>query len=342
MTSEVNDRIEQSNQALSEAIRKNEPEEWRLAKSIRNQAHKYIEKVKGEYLTSVLSNTRNMWKSIKMVTNDDNCTLPRRLNHEGKLITSTKEIANICMRFFINKIEDIRNGFRNSELDPLMFLRFLIPEADQELNIPEITPDETFKIIKNMKCSNTTGHDGISSRILKLIPDHAAMYFTHAINISIRVGQFPQILKIARILPLSKKDKPKNSTSGYRPISNLHTADKIFEEWIKSHIIKHIKSNNIITEEHHGGFENHSTMTAKAILDYYSTKATDTDDQGVLLSTDLSAAYDTVDHVILIEKLKYYGFKGKELKLMESYLEKRMAYVQIDISKSKIMEFGPY
>ena len=342
LTPEANELIEESNSELTKAIRVNEPEQWRLSKSIRNQAHRFIEKIKGEYLTCVLNNSRKLWKSIQVVTNDDNATLPRRINFEGRTINSSKEIANICMKYFINKIESIRNRFKNSELDPLMFLRFLIPEADQELKIPEITPDDTLKIIKTMKCTNTTGNDSISSRILKMIPDHAAIYITHAINISIREGRFPQILKIARILPLSKKDKPKNSLEGYRPISNLHTIDKIYEEWMKKHILKHLKTNKIITEEHHGGLENHSTMTAKAVLDFYSTKAVDSDDQGVLLSTDLSAAYDTVDHVILLNKLHYYGFRGKEYQLIKSYLEKRMAYVQIDISKSKIMEFGPY
>ena len=123
-----------------------------------------------------------------------------------------------------------------------------------------------------MKCSKTTGHDSISSRILKLAPDHFAIYLTHAINVSIREGYFPKILKVARILPLSKKDKSKSSLEGYRPISNLHTFDKVYEEHIKDHIMSHISDNNIITKEHHGGLPNHSTMTAKAIIDYVGTK----------------------------------------------------------------------
>ena len=53
-----------------------------------------------------------------------------------------------------------------------------------------------------------------------------------------------------------------------------------------------------------------------AVVDYYGTKATDSDLQGILLSTDLSAAYDTVDHLILLQKLQYYGFKDKEFNLI--------------------------
>ena len=79
----------------------------------------------------------------------------------------------------------------------------------------------------------TTGHDSISSRIIKLAPDQFAIYITHAINLSIREGYFPKILKIARILPLSKKDKCKSSLDRYRQISNLNTFDKNYEEWMK-------------------------------------------------------------------------------------------------------------
>ena len=149
-----------------------------------------------------------------------------------------------------------------------------------------------------MRCSNTVGHDAISSRILKLTPDVLSPFITHAFNSSIRSGIFPDILKVSRILPISKKDKSKLSMSSYRPIHNLHTAEKVFEEWIKFHLLNHIKTNNILTQEHHGGLTGHSTMTAKSLLDYHAAKAIDDDDQAIILSTDLSAAFDTVDHSI--------------------------------------------
>ena len=106
--------------------------------------------------------------------------------------------------------------------------------------------------------------------------------------------------------------------------------------------MEHIEVNKILSKEHHGGLPHHSTMTAKAVIDYAGTKATDNDHQGAILSTDLSAAFDTVDHKILIKKLQHYGFEGKELNLFTSYLEERMAYVQIDASKSSVIKFGPY
>ena len=130
--------------------------------------------------------------------------------------------------------------------------------------------------------------------------------------------------------------------SSYRPIHNLHTAEKVFEEWIKFHLLNHIKTNNILTQEHHGGLTGHSTMTAKSLLDYHAAKAIDDDDQAIILSTDLSAAFDTVDHSILLRKLEYYGFHGSELNLITSYYKERYSYVQIDTHRSSIIKNGDY
>ena len=152
-----------------------------------------------------------------------------------------------------------------------------------------------------------TGHYAISSRIIKLAPNLISTYITYAMNLSIRERYFPKILKEVPILLLSKKDKCKSSLEGYRPVSNLHTFNKIFEAWIKENKMNHIHINNILTKEHHGGFAHHSTMTAKAVTDYVGTKATDYDKQGAILSTDLSAAFDMVDHRILLNKLHYYS-----------------------------------
>ena len=80
-------------------------------------------------------------------------------------------------------------------------------------------------------------------RILKLNPDIVSIFVTHAINTSIRAGIFPKCMKLARIVPLLKSDKIKTQVLSYRPICNLHTVEKIFEEHIKRHMNKYLKEN---------------------------------------------------------------------------------------------------
>ena len=138
-------------------------------------------------------------------------------------------------------------------------------------------------------------------RILKINAEVIAIFVTHAINTSIRTGIFPDCMKLARIVPLLKSDKIKTQVSSYRPICNLHTLEKIYEEHIKRHVLLYLKENNIIDEAHHGGQNLHSTQTAKAMIDIISEDNIQDNKITAIVSTNLSAAYDTINHEILIE-----------------------------------------
>ena len=80
---------------------------------------------------------------------------------------------------------------------------------------------------------------------------------------------------------------------------------KIFQEHIKCHLCDYLQVNRIIMDEHHGGIPGFSTLTAKSMIDYHNGPAIDSDRACIVLSTDLSSAYDTVNHEILCEKLAY-------------------------------------
>ena len=83
-------------------------------------------------------------------------------------------------------------------------------------------------------------------------------------------------------------------------------------------MVKHIAKNKIITEENHGGIKGQSTITAISIIHYYATNSLALDNTGVILSTDLSAPYDTFDHDIQFNKLKYYNFENNEHGLLKT------------------------
>ena len=96
-----------------------------------------------------------------------------------------------------------------------------------------------------MKNTNSVGYDRISARILKLSVEISSILITHAINVSIREGVFPSALKIARVIPILKPSKLKTNPEGYRPISNLHTMEKVYEEHIKRQLTKYLTENYI-------------------------------------------------------------------------------------------------
>ena len=89
---------------------------------------------------------------------------------------------------------------------------------------------------------------------------------THFINQIIKKEKFQENLKISKIIPTSKKGKPKYDINSFRPINNLACTEKIIEEWFKINREKHIKDNDIFNENHHGGRKHHSNVTAKLSL----------------------------------------------------------------------------
>ena len=251
---------------------------------------------------------------------------------------SPKEIAKIANEFFIAKINDIRKKFTPSTCDPIKILDTLIPRNKNTFKLPLITVTDTKKIIKKLKNSNSTGHDSISNRVIKKLKDKIAPHITHMINTIILESKFPDIFKLTRILPFSKPNKKLDNIENYRPINNLPALEKIFEEWVKINLEDFLNENKIIHKNHHGGRKKFSTLTAKTQIDHQLLKNYENDKISVVLTTDLSAAYDTIDHKIFLLKLDHYGIRGAPLKLIESYLKDRKQFVEIEIFRSEILD----
>ena len=133
---------------------------------------------------------------------------------------------------------------------------------------------------------------------------------THLINSILNTQIFPDVYKISRISPISKPGKTTDNVDHFRPINNLPAVEKLIESYFILHIEPHIKHNNILSPNHHGGRKKHSTTTALAIIYNKLLYNKENSIISTILCTDLSACYDTVDTDILIKKLAYYGFRG--------------------------------
>ena len=103
---------------------------------------------------------------------------------------------------------------------------------------------------------------------------------------------------------------------------------------IYSRLIKYIDKSNILYKYQYGFRKKHSTEHALIeLIDQIRSSFGDKQMTcGIFI--DLSKAFDTVNHKILLHKLEHYGIRGKALELFKSYLENRKQYVQIDNCKS--------
>ncbi len=156
------------------------------------------------------------------------------------------------------------------------------------------------------------------------------------VNASLISGTFPNSLKTAVVKSLLKKRHLDNTMlSNYRPISNLPFIGKIIEKVVFNQLNNYLNSIEYLDNFQSGFRVHHSTETALIKIINDIRPDSDTGKISVLVLLDRSAAFDTVDHNILLERLENcVGLSGMALKWFRSYLEGRGYYVSIGEHKS--------
>ena len=250
------------------------------------------------------------------------------------------ENANNFSEFFTDKINKIRACLDNVKPPAPDFCTFSgIPLS----NFEPCNEDEIKKII----IDSSTKHcdlDPIPTALLKNSLPELLPYITFVINDSLLSGTVPCCYKNALVKPLIKKPGLDfNVLKNFRPVSNLPFLSKILEKVILKRLLLHLE-NNDLNEIFQSAYKKcHSTETA--LLKVYNDILCDLDKKHVTLQSllDLSAAFDTLDHGILLKRLELsFGIKGSALAWFESYLVNRKQSVQINqsFSDSSLLIYG--
>ncbi len=152
----------------------------------------------------------------------------------------------------------------------------------------------------------------------------------HVFNLSINHGIVPDEMKVARIIPLFKFGDSATFTN-YRPVSILPSFSKFLERIVYNRLLNYIDKNKILCDSQYGFRKDYSTSLA--LIDIYDkiSSALDQREFAVGIFLDLSKAFDTVNHNILLDKLNYYGIRGLSLDWFKSYLSNRFQYVEFKV-----------
>ena len=153
------------------------------------------------------------------------------------------------------------------------------------------------------------------------------------INISLKNGIFPDKLKVAKVLPVFKSEDPQYFVN-YRPISLLPYFSKIFEKVVYNRFIEFIERLEILYCCQFGFRKNHSTALSLINLINKIAESIDRNKVTIGVFLDLSKAFDTLDHEILLNKLEHYGIRGVALDWVKSYLSERLQFVQFNKTSS--------
>ncbi len=169
--------------------------------------------------------------------------------------------------------------------------------------------------------SSSCALDPFPTALVKANISAISSLITMIINQSLQSGHVPSALKTAIIRPLLKKPTFDPQTlANYRPISNLPFLSKVLEKVVARHLQDHLKCNNIF-EKFQSGFRSaHSTETALVRVTNDLLMTADAGSPSLLVLLDLSAAFDTVDHGILLNRLHHsVGLNNTVLRWFESY-----------------------
>lgn len=186
--------------------------------------------------------------------------------------------------------------------------------------------------------------DPIPTKVMKdaTVLETLLPYITSCINASLAVGVVPSSMKSAIVIPLLKKDGlDVNNYKNYRPVSNLTFLSKLLEKVVAKQLLQHMASYNLSDDLQSAYRSGHSTETALMKVKNDIDTAMDGGYGVLLLLLDLSAAFDTLDHHILLERLaSYFGITGIAMKWVVSYLASRTQTVAVDDARSHQMDLS--
>ena len=242
------------------------------------------------------------------------------------------DLPSVFSNFFENKIHMIRQSFQPLLSTSVTSAAF---HGQPLCSFEPVSESDILKILKGMP-PKSCELDPIPTKLLYENLEALLPTIIKLINISLCSGVVPCDLKTAVVKPLLKKPSlDKNLLKNYRPVSNLPFLSKILEKVVLSQLLSHLQSNNLCNPLQSAYRTGHSTETVLLRVVNDILAALDDDRISVLLLLDLSAAFDTIDHQILLSRLESdFGITSTALMWFQSYLSQRTQFVSVNGSSS--------
>jgi hypothetical protein len=292
-----------------------------------------IKEAKVKYNENFINSSNNACKAAWQVIKSESGLFFRKNNTVPPF--SVEDFNN----HYINVGKKVLEKARDKQGSGLDFSIFLnkTNNSQNKFSWKLVTKDDMVKIIKSLNSSNSEDAYGLSNKIVKFIAPHIIEPLTHLVNMVLLSSTFPNCLKVSKTIPLYKKGD-KFLISNFRPISMVPVFSKIIESCVKLQIFDFLNFNNILNDNQFGFRPGLSTTLA---VESVVSDILDTFESGGCLSVallDLSRAFDSVLHNILLQKLEFYGIKDQELNFFKTYLCGRKQFVAMGKQNSNFKE----
>jgi len=290
-----------------------------------------IKLAKQNHFSNTVLNSQNVKKTTWNLINNEvgnkrSDDTINGLSVGDKVYTEPQKMCNMLNNHFINVVEDeVLPKIPSNDLNELNEEE---PQGPYTFRCKPVDENEINKIIMSFDNKYSTGYDEIPMPVIKKTKQFLIKPLVHLINSSFVSGIFPDKLKVSKVRPLFKKGD-KSKMSNYRPLALLPVFSKIYERAMYNRLVDYLESNNLLDNEQHGFRSGRSVITAAVEFIESIINSADMGDIVIALFMDLSKAFDSVSHKVLIKVLSRLGIKGPMLSWFKSYLTNRQQYVEI-------------
>lgn len=280
---------------------------------------------------------RKTWQTLNQIIGrkNDKTSLSEFFEIDGKKTNNPLTISNGFCKYFSEVGQKFADAIPKANKH---FAEYLTSEpCKNSMFFTPTDPEEIDKIITSLLPKTSCGVDNISTKLLKMMKSSIKVPLTKLINKSLESGVVPQIMKIAKVIPLYKGKNAEQCTN-YRPISLLPSISKILEKIVHKRLYHFLTNQRAFYDSQYGFRPGYSTIAA---ITEFSSKLLESFDNklntiGVFL--DLSKAFDTINHTTLLNKLRHYGIRGQALEWFRSYLSSREQFVMYKNTTSLLRE----
>ena len=291
----------------------------------------------GNGFDEIKGDVNKTWKKINKMRGSNAKTknsLPEKLIVEGTEIHDKHDIANHLNKHFVEKGPKLASKLPNSNASIYKSLGQRNPHS---MTFNDSTVSEVVSIGNKFDINKAFGVDNIPAILIKWAIHIIAPFLSKFFNIFMKIGVYPDTLKVAKVTPLHKKGD-KTVDDNFRSISVLTQINKIFEKVIHERLVNFINQHSILPNSQFGFRKKHSASHGITHLNEQVTKNLEAKKISAVLFMDLKSAFDTVNHKILIKKLDHYGFRNNVLDLLTSYLTNRKQFVKSGDIESSLLD----
>jgi hypothetical protein len=310
------------------------PENKQAYNAARRTARDAISRSRSNYLkeqySRVMGDGAATWRLTRAMLHRDN--QPQYSDEECRLLTVG------FGDFFREKLLQIQHSITSSLAQlPQRTYTFRKYDGPVLSDFASVTAEEVQKILMTSP-PKPSPQDIFPTALLQSSAEVVAPILAHMANLSFTECRFPDAFKTAQVRPLIKKPgMDKAEFSSYRPISNLPVISKVLERLVLARLKPQLLRSSNFTRLQSAFRRGHSTETAllRVLNDVYASA--DVKGATVIVGLDISAAFDTICHSVLIDRLQEeYGLRGTVIMWLRSYLSDRRQFVKLGSQMSPV------